>query len=318
MDQHSLMWDNATRDLTAETAESALVHTLTALSGVQGFTHLAASHAEYGHRVALSADSVRSAAEDFGADPAAVQDALDRSFGHVLAARTAAAPPPFQSPAAQAGEQPSQGLADDGLVPSVQAATSKPRTMPTGGVPPVPPMMPMSSAAPPPTGEATSAPGKTAARKQPCASESCDRDLPSVSYECGNCGQVDAHHRDCCPQLGGDRAPAPRTVVSRRAVIRADIVAYNPHLPKATVDRLTAQAMRHLADDALAYNNWNSPDDGPMTKDLKGAQFPKPEAPAAGGGEGLSGSHAPAEVPAASSAAAPALEDVLRLAALRR
>lgn len=275
MDHHSLMWDGATADLAAETAEAALVHAVTALSGIRDFTHLARSADEYRHRVALSADRVTDAARTHGADPAAVQDALDRSFGHILAARTAAAPPP--PPAAPVPPEPQPAQAPEAApfppsVPAAEAKTSKPRTMPTGGVPPIPPPMPMPAAAP--------------AAPQP-----------------------------------GPAIPAQRT--ARLAAIAADIADYNPHLPEATVARLAARAVKHLADvEPLAYGNWGSPADGPITRDLKNLDPgpKKKEVPEEGGeGAGLSGT-GPAGPAAAGSGTAAKLPEAAELlaAAARR
>lgn len=312
MDHHALMWDAATRDLTAEATETALVHALADLSGVRNFTHLATSRDEYLNRAALTADTVQATAARWNIDPDTVQQQLDISFGHVLAARQAAAGTAARktaaatqvtadlaaqanklptitaaigSPDATQAPTPAPGAPADPLTADTTAKTSKPRTLPSGGtataVPMPAPVTPGVAPAP-----AAMSPGAGAAP--------------------------------------GAQAAPPHTA-SRQASIEADIAALNPHLPPATITRLAKNAMRHLAVDPLAFGNWDNAADGPITNSVKNWS-PRSRGDRSHGGEDDAGQApdgddspaGPAAAGTAADAAAPAtsaLADALPLAA---
>lgn len=157
MDQHTLMWDEATRDLQAEHYHTALAYALADLEGVRDFTHLASGPKEYTHRVALTAERVHRVATTHQVPTQDVQEAMDASFRHLLAARVAAAPkPPAQEPPGGAAEPPPPGApADFATEPPTTAKTSKPHTLPHGGSPAMPTPPPAAPAVPPVLPQAT-------------------------------------------------------------------------------------------------------------------------------------------------------------------
>jgi len=306
MDHHALMWDEATRDLTAEATETALAHALADLSGVRDFTHLATQNTEYQHRVALTCEQVTAVSARWGVDPAYVQQELDTSFNHVQAARRdaeTAARKTATAAAAQAltitaaiGTQDATAAPDtapdaapgapaDMLSADTTAKTSKPRTLPSGGT---------ATAVPMP---APVAPGI----------------VPGPSAPSG-------------PAAPGAQAAPPHTA-SLQGRIEADIAALNPHLPAATVTRLAKNAMRHLAAEPLAYGNWDNAPDGPITNSVKnwspsghgsrnhGGGDGAGLSPDDGGGDTPAGPAAAGTAADAAAPAATALTDVLPLAA---
>lgn len=157
MDQHTLMWDEATRDLQAEHYHTALAYALADLEGVRDFTHLASGPVEYAHRTALTSDRVHHIAATHQIPAQDVQEALDASFTHLLRARTAAAPTAAPPPGTDQ-EPPPGAPADPMAEPAATAKTSKPHTLPYGGqaaIPTPPPVAPVVAPAPPPMPQAT-------------------------------------------------------------------------------------------------------------------------------------------------------------------